>query len=100
MTSREENLQSVGESNKYAPGMMTKTLVVILIVKIANLSFVANAMLHLRPTPNTSNTTTRIIIKIITTIIRTDKLAFIYTGIFKGLIDLSIDRLLKGFLAL
>jgi hypothetical protein len=34
-------------------------------------------------------------------IIRTDKLALylsVYSGIFKGLIDLSKDRLLKGLL--
>ncbi len=61
MTSREENLQSVGESNEYAPAMDDKNLAVILIVKVPNRSFVANAMLHSRRTPNTSNTSTRII---------------------------------------
>ncbi|MGB8450341.1 MAG: hypothetical protein WCE25_11525 [Nitrososphaeraceae archaeon] len=53
---------------------MTKTLVVTLIVKVANLSFVANAMLHLRLTLNTSNTTTRIITEI-RTYNNSDKLA-------------------------
>ena len=75
---------------------MTKTLVVTLLVKIANLSCVANAMLHLITTPNTSNTTTRII-----TYDNSDRQTRLEPRqeCFKGLIDLSIDRLLKGFLA-
>ena len=79
---------------------MTKTLVVTLIVKVANLLFVANAMLHLRLTLNTSNTTTRIITEI-RTYNNSDRqtIVSVYTGIFKGLIDVSKDRLLKGFLA-
>ncbi|MGA8485070.1 MAG: hypothetical protein WB706_11815, partial [Nitrososphaeraceae archaeon] len=58
-----------------------------LIVKVANLSFVANAMLHLRLTLNTSNTTTRIITEIRTynNSDRQTRIISVYTGIFEGL---------------